>query len=65
MLSERIGVADDPNWNLTVPLFARLVGMGVPSFLLNVQYRMHPAIAQFSSDAFYAGSCRCVVTWLI
>ena len=40
---------------LDVSLYDRLVKKGVPCFLLDTQYRMHPKIAEFSSDAFYAG----------
>ena len=40
---------------LDMPLFSRLIAMGVRPHLLNVQYRMHPAISQFPSAAFYKG----------
>jgi len=36
-------------------LFARLVAAGHPVHLLDVQYRMHPAIAGFASQRFYGG----------
>lgn len=36
-------------------LFARLVRCGYPSYLLDVQYRMHPEIAEFPSKHFYNG----------
>ncbi|CAE7249359.1 UPF1 [Symbiodinium sp. CCMP2592] len=38
---------------LTLSLFQRLVLRGFPSFFLDTQFRMHPSIAEHSSDAFY------------
>lgn len=38
--------------------FARLLRMKVPSYLLDVQYRMHPEIAAFPSLEFYTGRLR-------
>jgi superfamily I DNA and/or RNA helicase len=40
---------------MTVSLFERLVRAGVTPCVLGVQYRMHPAISSFASDAFYGG----------
>ena len=41
---------------LSVSLFERLVrARRLPVFLLDTQYRMHPAISQFPSDHFYEG----------
>lgn len=34
-------------------LFERFLDAGVPSFMLNIQYRMHPSIRKFPSDYFY------------
>ena len=38
---------------LAVPMIERLLDTQVPSYQLNIQYRMHPYIAQFSNEAFY------------
>jgi superfamily I DNA and/or RNA helicase len=39
-------------------LFESLQDMGVPSIMLNTQYRMHPGIAAFPSQQFYQGELR-------
>lgn len=36
-------------------LFERFTTLGAQALLLSVQYRMHPAIRAFPSDAFYEG----------
>jgi hypothetical protein len=36
-------------------LFERMLSRGIRTFMLKVQYRMHPAIAQFPSNKFYDG----------
>mmetsp|Transcript_18121 Transcript_18121/g.25403 ORF Transcript_18121/g.25403 Transcript_18121/m.25403 type:complete len:528 (+) Transcript_18121:826-2409(+) len=48
--------------NLTVSLFDRLVQNGVPSSLLDTQYRMHPAISEFPSSTFYGGKLKNGIT---
>merc|ERR1740130_85768 len=41
---------------LDSPLFNRLISAnGVQPHLLNIQYRMHPAISMFPTDLFYSG----------
>ena len=37
-------------------MFERLVSLGVRPFRLEVQYRMHPVLAEFPSNYFYEGS---------
>lgn len=41
---------------LAQSLFERLVLLGVRPSRLTVQYRMHPALSEFPSDAFYEGA---------
>jgi regulator of nonsense transcripts 1 len=41
---------------LSQSLFERLVVLGIRPFRLDVQYRMHPALAKFPSNFFYEGS---------
>jgi len=36
-------------------LFERMQSLGCSPVMLNTQYRMHPSIAEFPSDAFYGG----------
>jgi superfamily I DNA and/or RNA helicase len=40
---------------LGVSMFSRLIAAGLKPVLLTEQYRMHPSIAQFSSQQFYQG----------
>ena len=44
---------------LDVPLFRRLQDNGMPTLLLDTQYRMHPKIASFPSRHFYGGHIKC------
>jgi regulator of nonsense transcripts 1 len=39
-------------------MFDRLQAMGLPPLLLDVQYRMHPALCEFPSAQFYGGLLR-------
>ena len=41
---------------LGISLFSRLAMVGINPHMLNIQYRMHPHIASFSSNRFYAGN---------
>ena len=43
---------------LAVSMFSRFVSQGVHPVLLDTQYRMHPVIAEFPSDSFYAGKLK-------
>ena len=43
--------------NLSVTLFHRLQGV-LPSFFLEEQHRMHPALAEFPSQHFYGGKLK-------
>ncbi|KAI8467725.1 MAG: P-loop containing nucleoside triphosphate hydrolase protein [Monoraphidium minutum] len=47
---------------LDVTLFERMVDSGLELLLLDTQYRMHPAIAEFPSAHFYEGKLRSGVT---
>ncbi|KAL6763891.1 P-loop containing nucleoside triphosphate hydrolase protein [Haematococcus lacustris] len=49
---------------LSLSLFERLMRLQVPAALLQVQYRMHPALASFPSAHFYGGRVRDGVTAL-
>uniref|UniRef100_A0A383VFK2 AAA+ ATPase domain-containing protein n=1 Tax=Tetradesmus obliquus TaxID=3088 RepID=A0A383VFK2_TETOB len=43
---------------LGLSMFDRLQAMGLPPLLLDVQYRMHPALCDFPSQQFYGGLLR-------
>jgi len=43
-------------------LFERIIAMGIRPIRLEVQYRMHPALAEFPSQTFYEGSLQNGVT---
>lgn len=42
-------------YGYSLSLFERLVNTGIKSVFLNIQYRMHPLIAEFPSREFYEG----------
>ena len=46
---------DAVNAGLQISLFERMERLGVKVSLLDLQYRMHPLIAEFPSMAFYSG----------
>ena len=41
-----------------ISLLERLVNQGFPSIMLDIQYRMHPYLARFSSVNFYFGKLK-------
>jgi len=43
---------------LSLSLFSRMLAEGVKPHFLDTQFRMHPMIAEFSSQAFYDGQLR-------
>ena len=43
-------------------IFERLVALGIRPNRLQVQYRMHPSLSEFSSNTFYEGSLQNGVT---
>ncbi|CAI2297044.1 unnamed protein product [Caenorhabditis sp. 36 PRJEB53466] len=47
---------------LSQSLFERLILLGIRPFRLQVQYRMHPVLSEFPSNAFYDGSLQNGVT---
>lgn len=47
---------DAEKLGLNVSLFARMQRLGLKSFLLDTQYRMHPSISEFPSMEFYGGN---------
>ena len=38
-----------------ISMFERLLSLNIKPYRLNVQYRMHPALSEFSSNTFYNG----------
>jgi len=47
---------------LSQSLFERLIFMGVQPIRLQVQYRMHPCLSEFPSNAFYEGTLQNGIT---
>jgi len=47
--------AEAARGGLSTSLFARLLEAGVPSAMLQVQYRMHPSLSAFPNREFYSG----------
>ena len=54
--------SDAVQGGLGLTLFERLADAGIEPLLLNEQYRMHPAIAEFPSREFYNRKLRTAVT---
>ncbi|CUI14807.1 Hypothetical protein, putative [Bodo saltans] len=52
--------AEEAGYNRS--LFERLIQLGQRPYRLEVQYRMHPALSEFSSNAFYEGTLQNGVT---
>merc|ERR550532_3024892 len=40
---------------LSLSIFGRLAAQGIDPYFLDTQFRMHPAIAEFSAEEFYHG----------
>ena len=49
-------------YGYSISLFERLVKIGIKTHFLNVQYRMHPLIAEFPSSEFYGGELKTGIT---
>ena len=47
---------------LSLSLFGRLISQGVRPFFLDLQFRAHPKLAEFSSEMIYGGRLRSGVT---
>ena len=47
---------------LSLSLFGRLIAQGVRPYFLDVQFRSHPKLAEFSSEMIYGGRLRSGVT---
>ena len=47
---------------LSQSLFERLIILGIKPIRLIVQYRMHPALSEFPSSAFYDGTLQDAVS---
>ncbi|ELP87976.1 nonsense-mediated mRNA decay protein, putative [Entamoeba invadens IP1] len=55
---------DARKYGLGLPMFSRLLQLGHEPYRLQFQYRMHPALSEFSSHTFYDGVLQNGVTAL-